>query len=155
MIKKLATEISAEDLRGKVMNASRSWHHHCLSANCFFNDTDREVIVLEAGDDIFYCPSTQDLREELEEHAYQMTNPRKVKGRPQKHEALELVKKYARAGEKWHFHITMPHCLLSMEDNYVLIVENDQTKDLQKWEFEEKPTVLVRAIDDYYLGRKK
>ncbi len=155
MIKKHAEKINGQKLLDRVMKAGRSWHHHCLPPECFTNDTGKEIIVLETGEDVFYCDSTKKLRETLEEHAYQLTNPRKAKGRPPQHEALDLVKEYAQAGTKWHFHITMPHCLLSMSDRYVLIVENDETRKMKQWEFDEKPTALVRRIDDYYLGRKK
>ncbi|MBU0598661.1 hypothetical protein KKF61_06790 [Patescibacteria group bacterium] len=155
MIKKHAEKISQVELEEKAMQAGNSWHHHCLPVNCFTNDTGEEVIVLEAGNDTFYCETTKELKKKLEEHAYQLTHPRKVKGRHPKHEALDKIKEYVKDGVKWHFHIAMPHCLLSMGDKYVLILENDETKQIQQWEFDEKPVALVRAIDDNYLGRKK
>jgi len=49
----------------------------------------------------------------------------------------------------------MPSCLLSMATDFTLIVENDENGDKQEWSFDAKPVELVRAIDDYYLGRKK
>lgn len=155
MIKKHAEKISPEELQEKVMNAGTSWHHHCLPTTCFVNDTGKDVIVLETGQDIFYCESSNKLKKELEEHAYQMNRPKKEKQKPVKHEALDIIREYVKNGTKWHFHITMPHCFLSMSDKYILILEDDNTDKKQEWEFERKPIELVRKIDDYYLGRKK
>ncbi len=155
MIKKHATKISPEELQEKVMNAGTSWHHHCLSPECLFNDTGQEIILLEARDDIYYCESSKKLREELEEHMYQLNSSTKKKQKPVKHEVLDIIQEYVKNGVSWHFHITMPHCFLSMSDKYLLILENDNTSEKQEWEFEEKPKELVRQIDDYYLGRKK
>jgi len=153
MIKKHATKISPEELQEKVMNAGTSWHHHCLSLKCHFNDTGQDIILLEAGDDIYYCESNKKLREELEEHMYQL-NKSAGKKKKVKHEALDIIKEYVKKGTKWHFHITMPHCFLSMSDKYLLILENDKTSERQEWEFDKKPIRLVRQIDDFYLGRK-
>jgi len=155
MIKKHGEKISQEELMERVMNAGTSWHHHCLSPECFVNDTGEEVVMLEAGDDIFYCPSSKKLREELEEHAYQLSKPKNTKRKPQKHEALDIVKQYVKQKKRWHFHIATPNCFLGMSDHYTLIVENDVSKSKHEWPFEKKPIRLVRAIDDYYLGRKK
>lgn len=155
MIKKHAKKVSAVELKDRAMKAGTSWHHHCVPPTCFVNDTGEEIIVLEAGDDTFYCPSSKELREELEQHAYRLNKPRVVRGRPPKHEALDLVRLYCKAGDKWHFHIAMPSCLLSMATDYTLIVENDTTRDKREWSFAELPVALVRRIDDYYLGRKK
>lgn len=154
MIKKHAEKISPEELQERAMNAGTSWHHHCLAPTCFINDTDEEIVVLEAGEGTFYCDSNKKLREELEEHAYQLNKPVRKSSKPIVHEALDFIKLNIRDGTKWHFHIIMPHCLLGMGDKFVVIVENDDAKNKQEWEFDEKPVELVRAIDDYYLGRK-
>lgn len=155
MIKKHAEKISAEELQERVMKAGTSWHHHCISPTCFVNDTKEEIIVLEVGGDTFYCPSSIELRKELEEHAYQLNNFKRTKRPPAKHESLDLVRLYSKAGDKWHFHIALPSCFLSMATDYTLILENDTTVDKREWSFAEMPVELVRAIDDYYLGRKK
>lgn len=155
MIKKFAKKISPVELKDRAMKAGTSWHHHCVPLTCFVNDTKEEVIVFEAGNDIFYCESSKKLREELEEHAYQLSRPRKGKKQPSKHEVLDLVRQYAQEGTKWHFHIARPSCLLSMATDFTLIVENDENGEKREWSFDAKPVELVRAIDDYYLGRKK
>ena len=155
MIKKHAVRIGAEELHDRAMKAGTSWHHHCMSPSCFVNDTNEEIIVLEVGSDTFYCPSSKELREELEEHAYQLNKSRRGKRGPVKHEALDLARAYVKAGKKWHFHLAMPSCLLSMATDYTLIVENDVNKSKHEWSFAEQPVALVRAINDYYLGRKK
>ncbi|MFH1207529.1 MAG: hypothetical protein V1668_02895 [Patescibacteria group bacterium] len=155
MIKKHGKKISEQELRDRVMNAGTSWHHHCLSPECYVNDTGEEIILLEERDDMYYCPSTKELREELEKHAYQLTNPRKGKRKPIKHEALDLAKQYSKKGTRWHFHIATPNCFLAMSEHYTLIVENDASRAKHEWPFDEKPVELVRAIDDYYLKRKK
>lgn len=154
MIKKHATKINPEELQEKVMNAGTSWHHHCLSPGCCFNDTGKEIILLEVGDDIYYCLSSKKLQEELEEHMYQLNKSARKKKKV-KHEALDIIKEYVKNGASWHFHITMPHCFLSMSDKYLLILENDKTSEKQEWEFDKKPIRLVRQIDDYYLGRRQ
>ncbi|MDP2683780.1 MAG: hypothetical protein Q8P20_01860 [bacterium] len=155
MIKKHAEKISAEELKDRAMQAGTSWHHHCMSPTCFVNDTGEEIIVLEAGSGTFYCPSSKELREELEEHAYKLNNTNKLKGETSKHECLDLVQAYSKAGDKWHFHIAMPSCFLSMATDYTIIIENDTTAKKHEWSFAQQPVELVRAIDDYYLGRKK
>ena len=155
MIKKHANKISAVELKDRAMKAGTSWHHHNVSATCFVNDTNEEIIVLEAGEDVYYCPSSKELSEELEEHAYKLNKSRKGKSGMVKHEALDLVREYSKAKTKWHFHIAMPSFLLSMATDYTLIVENDHNQDKHEWSFAEQPVALVRAIDDYYLGRKK
>lgn len=155
MIKKHAVKTTPEDLRDRVMKAGTSWHHHNVSATCFVNDTNEEIIVLEAGEDVFYCPSSKELSEELENHAYKLNKSRAGKHNPVKHEALDLVREYSKSKTKWHFHIAMPSCLLSMATDYTLIVENDENQDKHEWSFADHPVALVRAIDDYYLGRKK
>ncbi len=154
MIKKHGEKISPEELQERVMNAGTGWHHHCMPSTCTFNDTGKDVVVLETGRDTFYCESSKKLRKELEEHAYQLNRSKKRKQKAIKHEALETIRKYVKDGTKWHFHITMPHCLLSMSDKYILILENDDTSEKQEWEFNKKPVELVRKIDDYFLGRK-
>jgi hypothetical protein len=155
MIKKHAVRISPEELHDRAMKAGTSWHHHNVSATCFVNDTNEEIIVLETGNDTFYCPSSKELRVTLEEHAYQLNKSRRAKKTPIKHEALDLVREYIKAGKKWHFHIAMPSCLLSIATDYTLIVENDENQGKHEWSFAEHPVDLVRQIDDYYLGRKK
>lgn len=155
MIKKHGQNVSPIELKDRAMRAGTSWHHHCLSATCFVNDTNEEIIVLETGDDVFYCSSSRELREELEAHAYQLNKPKRASSRPPKHEALDLVREYVKSGKKWHFHIAMPSCLLSIATDYTLIVENDENKGKHEWSFAEHPVALVRVIDDYYLGRKK
>jgi len=155
MIKKHAKKISPVELKDRAMKAGTSWHHHCVPPTCFVNDTNEEIIVLEAGDNIFYCPSSRELREELEEHNFQLNKSERTSNQPCKHEALDLVRKYVKAGKKWHFHIAMPSCFLSMATDYTLIVENDENKGKHEWSFAKQPVALVRAIDDYYLGRKK
>ncbi|MDD5039890.1 MAG: hypothetical protein PHY34_01945 [Patescibacteria group bacterium] len=155
MITKLGKKATQDEIRERAMKAGAGWHHHCLSRECYANDTGKEIIVFECGDDMLYCDSSKELREELEEHAYQLNKPKRRNRKPVKHEALDLVRKYVKTGEKWHFHIAMPHCLLSMANCYTLIVENDSTKGKHEWIFDAKPVELVRAIDDYYLERKK
>lgn len=155
MIKKHAKHIKPNELLEKVMNAGTSWHHHCLSPRCYVNDTGQEIVLLEAGNDMFYCGSTAELREQLEEHAYQISKPKRKSAQPIAHEALNIVRGYHRQGVKWHFHIAMPRCFLSMQDQYLLIIENDDTSAKHEWTFAQHPVELVRAIDDYYLGRKR
>ncbi|MFA6908772.1 MAG: hypothetical protein WC289_02695 [Patescibacteria group bacterium] len=155
MIKKHAKKITPEDLKERAMQAGTSWHHHTLSVDCYVNDINEEIVVLEVGDDTFYSPTSKELREDLEQHAYELTGSKTPKGRVPTHEALEMVKELHRKGTRWHFHITRPHCFLNISDKFVLIVENDRTKKKYEWFFDEKPVELVRAIDDYYLGRKK
>lgn len=154
MIKKFAEKISPEELQDRVMKAGTGWHHHCLPPTCDVNDTGKDIIVLETGLDTLYCESSKELKKELEEHAYQLSKSKKGKQKPVKHEVLDIIREYIKNDTKWHFHITMPHCLLSISDKYILILENDDTSKKQEWEFDEKPIELVRQIDDYYLGRK-
>jgi len=154
MIKKHGEKISPRELRERVMQAGTGWHHHCLTPTCYVNDTKKDVIVLETGRDIFYCESTKELKAELEEHAYQLNKPKKRKLKPIKHEALEIIRKYIKKDTPWHFHITMPHCLLSMSDKYILILENDKTSEKLEWEFDKKPIRLIRKIDDYNREKK-
>lgn len=153
MIKKYAQKLSPVELEDRAMKSGTSWHHHCLPPTCFVNDTKEEIIVLEAGDDMIYCESSKELRETLEEHAYQLSRSRNKKKKPIKHEALDLVRQYVKAGKKWHFHIAEPSCLLSMATDFTLIVENDENGGKHEWSIDTKPVELVRAIDDYYLGR--
>lgn len=154
MIKKHAKEISAEDLQERVMQAGTGWHHHYLPPTCDVNDTGKDVLVLETGRDTFYCESSKKLRTELEEHAYQLNKSKKKKSKPIQHEVLDIIKEYIKAGTKWHYHITMPHCLLSMSDKYILILENDTAGKQQEWEFDKKPIELVRKINGLSLKKK-
>ncbi len=155
MLKKHAEKIESEELKEKIMTAGRSWHHHCLSPQCYVNDTGKDIIMLEKGFDIFYCESTPELKAELEEHAYQLAKPKRKSRKKISHEALDMIRQYVKDGTTWHFHLAMPHCFLCMQDKYLLILENDDTQEKLEWIFDRRPVLLVRAIDDYYLGRKR
>lgn len=155
MITDQTKEIEPAALMDKARRApAGEWHHHCLSQSCFANTKGTGVIVLELKYYSYWCQSTDALKQELEELAYQQSKNGQPEG-DTGHESLVLVEQYVRAGAKWHFHIAMPNCLLNeLGSAYELIVENDETGDRKQWHFDTKPVALVRAIDDYYLGRK-
>lgn len=151
MISEDATYIEYDDVEQRTVRMGTAWHHHCLSPQCFINDTGKEVIVLETPQGNYYCRSTKELREELEEQAYKQAHGDL---KMNEHEALDMVKQYVHDGTPWHFHATPPGCILTNSHTHQLIVENDAKREKKAWPFDEKPVALVRAIDDYFLGRK-
>ena len=152
MITQDATYVEYDAVEQRTIRLGTARHHHCLSPTCFYNDTGKEVILLETPQGNFYCDTTPALQQELEKRAYQQAQGDFGAGT---HEALEMVKEYTRTKTLWHFHIARPRCLLNDSNAFKLILEDDSKKDVKKWLFDEKPVALVRAIDDYYLGRKK
>ncbi len=154
MITKQAQKITTEELMGKALSAGVNWHHHCLSSRCDYNDTKKEIIVLELHDGNFYCESAEVLKKELEELAYQQAKLPTEKSGPVNHQALDLIKEYVSKKQSWHFHVAPPRCLLNHTDRHLIIVENDETKEKKQCQFDVKPVELIRSIDDYYLGRK-
>ena len=151
----MKTLITALHLKQKISDSGKDWHHHCLPKTCFKNDTGKDIILLEVENGIYYCESETKLKKELEELAFQQNKPKKKTEGEIKHQSLDLIKDYINKGKKWHFHICYPGCYLNSADKFLLILENDDTKEMKKWKFNKKPVALVRTIDDYYLGRKK
>ncbi|MDZ7798116.1 MAG: hypothetical protein U5L76_00695 [Patescibacteria group bacterium] len=151
----MITSITALHLKEKITDAGKNWHHHCLPKTCFKNKTGQDIILLEVENGVYYCESDRALKKELEEMAFQQAKGDNYKEGEVEHKALDLVKDYTKKKTKWHFHICYPDCYLNDTDKFLLILENDENKEMKKWEFKEKPVALARAIDDYYLGRKK
>ncbi len=152
MISEDAKYVEYDDAEQRTVRMGTAWHHHCLSPECFMNDTGKEIILLETPQGNIYCRSTKELREELEGRAYLQAQG---DFGPADHEALEMVKQFVQDGTPWHFHATPPKCILTKSNRFQLILENDAKREKKEWSFDAKPVALVRAIDDYFLGRVK
>lgn len=140
-------------IAGKRTKNNLPWHHHCLHNKCIFNDTNKDLVLLEA-DKIYYAFVKNDdikYKRNLERMAYNMNKKRKIK--TEKKLDNNVLKKIITLdkNKRWHFHILLPHCIFNNSKKYKLIIENETDEKKEEFLFDRHPWELVKEIDKIYL----
>lgn len=54
---------------------------------------------------------------------------------------------------RWHFHILTPACMFNKGNKFVVIFENEQTKEQLRCCFDEKPLKQGETLEALFYGR--
>jgi hypothetical protein len=67
---------------------------------------------------------------------------------------LEKAKSFCEDGVSWHHHFLTPNCQFNKTNNFMIVLENENTGESWFSTFEEKPMKDLELLENLFFGRK-
>jgi len=66
---------------------------------------------------------------------------------------IELARSYNKTGQKWHHHFLPPKCHYNKEDNFLVVLENDDNQEIHIATVKAKPMNELRELEKLFFQK--
>ena len=67
---------------------------------------------------------------------------------------LALAASYNKNGISWHHHFLPSFCLFNKKEKFVILLENDETRDTHVMVSVKKPALVLKKLEALFFGKK-